>query len=299
MKKIRYGLILLGLFSLSAFESRARIGDSLKGLEGRYGIPEEREIKEGGLVVIKYKKEELGILFSLLDDKTEKVEITGDLSDEEVEVFLTRNCPPGVTFSQVQDSRLLGAPCRWYKFSNKMTGSLMLGTLTIKTSKMEEFDARQASIEKENEKNKAKEKVDKIESASSLEPKKEPSSLSEGFPEVRGGAQLGEDAPFASMATALGRYQHKLYLAIGDRWNLSIQGRMAQIGVDKVVIRFHVNPDGSISDLDVVQGNPNSMLGFTSADSIRQSSGLIGPFPAELLREKPNGFPWQLAFRIY
>lgn len=116
---------------------------------------------------------------------------------------------------------------------------------------------------------------------------------------VAGGAQLGQDASFASMATALGRYQHKLYLAIGSRWNLRIQQTMAQIGVDRVVIRFHVNPDGSISDLDVVQGNPNSMLSVVSADSIQQSSNLIGPFPADLLKEKPNGFPWQLAFRIY
>ncbi|NBS13955.1 MAG: hypothetical protein EBT57_03940 [Verrucomicrobia bacterium] len=116
---------------------------------------------------------------------------------------------------------------------------------------------------------------------------------------VAGGAQMGQDASFASMATALGRYQHKLYLAIGSRWNQKVQQTMAQIGVDRVVIRFHVNPDGTLSDLDIVQGNPNSILGVISGDSIQQSSGLIGPFPADLLKEKPNGFPWQLAFRIY
>lgn len=116
---------------------------------------------------------------------------------------------------------------------------------------------------------------------------------------VSGGAQMGQDASFASMATALGRYQHKLYLAIGSRWNLKVQQTMAQIGVDRVVIRFHVNPDGSLSDLDIVQGNPNSILGVISGDAIQQSSALIGPFPADLLKEKPNGFPWQLAFRIY
>ena len=116
---------------------------------------------------------------------------------------------------------------------------------------------------------------------------------------VSGGATMGQDASFASMATALGRYQHKLYLAIGSRWNLKVQQTMAQIGVDRVVIRFHVNSDGSLSDLDIVQGNPNSILGVISGDSIQQSSGLIGPFPADLLKEKPNGFPWQLAFRIY
>jgi outer membrane biosynthesis protein TonB len=116
---------------------------------------------------------------------------------------------------------------------------------------------------------------------------------------VSGGAAMGQDASFASMGTALGRYQHKLYLAIGSRWNNKVQQTMAQIGVDRVVVRFHVNADGTISDLDIVQGNPNSILGMISADSIKQSSDLIGPFPADLKAEKPNGFPWQLAFRIY
>lgn len=116
---------------------------------------------------------------------------------------------------------------------------------------------------------------------------------------VSGGAQMGQDASFASMGTALGRYQHKLYLAIGSRWNLKVAQTMAQIGVDRVVVRFHVNADGTISDLDIVQGNPNSILGLISGDSIKQSSNLIGPFPADLKAEKPNGFPWQLAFRIY
>ncbi len=116
---------------------------------------------------------------------------------------------------------------------------------------------------------------------------------------VSGGAQMGQDASFASMGTALGRYQHKLYLGIGSRWNLKVQQTMAQIGVNRVVIRFFVNRDGSISQLDVVQGDPNSILGQISGDSINQTSNLIGPFPADLLKEMPNGFPWQLAFRIY
>jgi len=110
---------------------------------------------------------------------------------------------------------------------------------------------------------------------------------------------MGQDASFASMATALGRYQHKLYLAIGSRWNSKVAQTMAQIGVDRVVVRFHVNSDGTISDIDIVQGNPNSILGMISGDSIKQSSDLIGPFPADLKAEKPGGFPWQLAFRIY
>ena len=117
---------------------------------------------------------------------------------------------------------------------------------------------------------------------------------------VSGGAAMGQDASFASMGTPLGRYQHKLYLAIGSRWNLKVSQMKAKMpNLDRVVVRFQVNADGTLSDIDIVQGNPNSILGTISADSIKQSSDLIGPFPVDLKAEKPNGFPWQLAFRTY
>jgi len=49
----------------------------------------------------------------------------------------------------------------------------------------------------------------------------------------------------------------------------------------------------------VIEGTPTSMLSVISSDSIQQSSNLIGPFPPALLKEKPDGFFWELAFRIY
>ncbi len=116
---------------------------------------------------------------------------------------------------------------------------------------------------------------------------------------VSGGAALSQDVSFATKGTNLNRYQQKLYLAIASRWNLKVAQTMAKIGADRVVVRFHVNADGTLSDIDIVQGNPNSILGTISADSIKQSSNLIGPFPADLKAENPRGFPWELAFRVY
>lgn len=113
------------------------------------------------------------------------------------------------------------------------------------------------------------------------------------------GIPPNQNASFAPEDTAFGRYQRKLYLAIGSRWNQKVQQTMAKLGVERVILNFHVMPDGTISDLKVSQGNPNSVLAALSKDAIEQSGGLIGPFPADLLQEKPNGFPWQLAFRIY
>ena len=111
-------------------------------------------------------------------------------------------------------------------------------------------------------------------------------------------AEPAVSAPFTPTYTALGRYQHKLYLAINSRWNMKVQQAMAQIGNNRVVIRFFVNPDGSISQLDFVQGDPNSVLGRISSDTINQSSNLIGPFTDALLEEMPDGFVWQLAFQL-
>jgi len=113
------------------------------------------------------------------------------------------------------------------------------------------------------------------------------------------GIPPNQNASFAPQDTAFGRYQRKLYLAIGSRWNLKVQQTMAKLGVERVIVNFQVMPDGTISDLRISQGDPNSILAILSKDAIEQSGGLIGPFPADLLKEKPNGFPWQLAFRIY
>lgn len=116
---------------------------------------------------------------------------------------------------------------------------------------------------------------------------------------VPGGAALSQDVSFATKGTTLNRYQHKLYLAIGSRWNLKVAQTMAKIGADRVVVRFHVNADGTISDLRITQENTNSILGTISGESIKECSGLIGPFPADLKAENPKGFSWQLTFRIY
>ena len=118
-------------------------------------------------------------------------------------------------------------------------------------------------------------------------------------PEKEAGIPFNQNAFFAPEGTAFGRYQRKLYLAIGSRWNLKVHQTMAKLGVERVIVNFQVMPDGTISDLRISQGDPNSILAILSKDAIEQSGGLIGPFPDDLLKEKPNGFPWQLAFRIY
>ena len=108
------------------------------------------------------------------------------------------------------------------------------------------------------------------------------------------------EAPqMASMGTELGKFQHKLYLSIGRKWNDKVQQTMGEIGKERVVIKFHVNPDGEINNIDIVEGNPDSKLAIISKEAIAESSLASGHFSEALKKEKPGGFDWQLAYRIY
>lgn len=108
------------------------------------------------------------------------------------------------------------------------------------------------------------------------------------------------EAPqMASMGTELGKFQHKLYLSIGRKWNDKVQQTMGEIGKDRVVIKFHVNPDGEINNIDIVEGNPDSKLSIISKEAIAENSLASGKFSEALKKEKPVGFDWQLAYRIY
>ena len=104
---------------------------------------------------------------------------------------------------------------------------------------------------------------------------------------------------FAPQTTELGKYQHKLYLLIGTKWNQKIQGSKGEIGKDRVVIKFHVNPDGSVTDIKIVEGNPESKLAILSQEAIVEGSASSEPFSEAFQKEKPNGFDWQLAYKIY
>ena len=111
---------------------------------------------------------------------------------------------------------------------------------------------------------------------------------------------ISEDSSrFASQTTELGKFQHKLYLLIGSKWNLKVQQTMGKIGEGRVVIKFHVNPDGKITDINIAEGNPEEKLAIISKETVEEGSLACGQFSDALKKEKPNGFDWQLPFRIY
>jgi hypothetical protein len=297
---------------------QARIGDTIGELKERYGTASHLHDEVGGLTVVEYNKPPYLMLFKLLDLKTEGVEIRGVANDAEVEVLLARNVPAGTTFQLTDNPRTPYSgefsDFKDYTFSNdvkaysyRLKGAELYGII-IRSPKMQAFEEWTKEQKKKKKITEANEKIDAIESPSleavprpkERDPSAPPPDIFRDLSAVSGGAVLGQDASFASMGTALGRYQHKLYLAIGSRWNVKVSQMKAKMPtIDRVVVRFQVNADGTVSDIDIVQGDPNSILGTISADSIKQSSDLIGPFPADLKAENPRGFPWQLAFRVY
>jgi len=108
-----------------------------------------------------------------------------------------------------------------------------------------------------------------------------------------------DSSRFASQTTELGKYQHKLYLQIGKIWNQKVQQSTAQIGEGRVVIKFHVNPSGKITNISFVEGNPDSKLGTISHEAIFQGGESCDQFSEALKKEKPGGFDWQMPFKFY
>lgn len=327
--------LILSLVLLPSLSS-ARIGDSLEQLTERYGTSKRLYDKEGGLTIVEYRKEGLDLEFTLLELKTEAVKIHGKLNQKEAEVFMARNVPVGTSFDLLVDPpspyEAFFKFWRAYSFSDESRAYFYsdrdwsdgYGTLVIETAKIRAYQHWKKMEDEKRELAEANKRIDEIEKKDKpkeTQPRLKPLNNPKRPPSIGGNseesdlppnifrnlsdtdetakAKLGADASFASMATALGRYQQKLYLAIGSRWNSKVQQTMAEIGKDRIVIRFFVNPDGSISDIDVVEGSPNSLLAVLSSDSIQQSSSLIGAFPVDLLKEKPRGFEWKLAFKIY
>jgi hypothetical protein len=96
----------------------------------------------------------------------------------------------------------------------------------------------------------------------------------------------------------VGRYKLAFYQKVGRTWDdvAMIYGARLQAG--RVVIKFRIQPDGSVADLRVTQGDATSTLAQVVRPILAKAIGQSDPFWSELKKECPDGFEWQLAFRI-
>lgn len=111
----------------------------------------------------------------------------------------------------------------------------------------------------------------------------------------------GEEMEIEAKASDVNSYSEALGLTMSviKDDGRKIQKTMSQIGTNRVVVKFRVNPDGKNDNISIAEGKPESELATISKEAILESSGSCGEFSEALKKEKPNGFDWQLPFRIY
>jgi hypothetical protein len=98
--------------------------------------------------------------------------------------------------------------------------------------------------------------------------------------------------------TEVGRYKLAFYQKVGRIWDdvAMIYGPRLQAG--RIVINFRIQPDGSVADLRVTQGDATSTLAQVVRPILAKAVGQSGSFSRALKKESPDGFEWQLAFRV-
>jgi hypothetical protein len=106
---------------------------------------------------------------------------------------------------------------------------------------------------------------------------------------------------FISPATPAEKYLLTLHRVIAEKWTkkLSDPSIASTLIVDRLLVRFHVQPNGALGEIEAVKGKMDSVLGRITADSFEKASKAIGPFDSTLLKSYPNGFVWEICFRIY
>jgi outer membrane biosynthesis protein TonB len=93
-----------------------------------------------------------------------------------------------------------------------------------------------------------------------------------------GGTQRRALLPsFDSKSTAFGEYDAKIVEAISQRWyDLLDSQKFAQDRSGKVTLRFHLNYNGTITDMTVLQNTVGDLLGYVCQEAV------TGPSPFEV-----------------
>ncbi len=102
---------------------------------------------------------------------------------------------------------------------------------------------------------------------------------------VHGALGRNADNSPAAMATALGKYKQKVYLAVGSRWYPKVDKSFQLIGPGTVDIQFTIHSDGRVETkvLDAGNSSMQTLLSI-SINSIREAAP-FDPFPPEMVKE--------------
>ena len=117
--------------------------------------------------------------------------------------------------------------------------------------------------------------------------------------QINGGSFSNRDKPGVdAVGTPKGRYEKKIWDAVGGRWYFYVDQRRDLITAGTVVIRFYINQKGEVEDLKVVSNDSNEALAGCSVQAISEAKFL--PPPSELAPSLENGrYEETFTFTIY
>lgn len=115
---------------------------------------------------------------------------------------------------------------------------------------------------------------------------------------ISGGAAQGADSSVEARESELGKYKARLYRGIGSRWYVSVQNDTGLISIGTVRIRFYIRYDGTISEVQIVQGRNEGKLTAVSRLAILEMNGQL-PFPEAVRKQVGDGFYEEVTFTVY
>ena len=99
-----------------------------------------------------------------------------------------------------------------------------------------------------------------------------------------GGVKQRGKAQMDTIATPFGAYDRAIVESISSRWyDLLDSQKFADSRTGKVTIYFHLNPDGSVSELKITDNGVGDLLGYVCQEAIEQAAP-FGQWPSDMRR---------------
>jgi outer membrane biosynthesis protein TonB len=91
-------------------------------------------------------------------------------------------------------------------------------------------------------------------------------------------------ASFDAKATPFGAYDQRIVEAVTQRWYDLLDSRnFAQDRVGKVTVRFHLNYDGSVSDMQILSSSVGDLFSLVCRNAVEQAAP-FGAWPSDMRR---------------
>jgi len=144
---------------------------------------------------------------------------------------------------------------------------------------------------------------------SAEQPKPRPRTVREALAQQNKppGLQLQQDggvrrralsASFDALATPFGDYDGKIVNAIRQRWyDLLDSQQFALDRTGKTTVYFHLNPDGSVTELKITDNTVGELLGYVCQEAIQQAAP-FGPWSSDMRRMIGANFR-EITFTFY